>query len=406
MADNSYDQTKPGNAVRRGARPFAGPAGIGLGGPRAPILKPLAPPFRPPKAPLVPARVSRAVRPPAETAGTADQGVAPVPQPTAPAAMSHASETSPVGVVADTAHSAVVSPASFGACAEELDQAAPPAAAAEVAPSPDDDLSVGLPGALSDPGAQVDADWAEEILPAAALEPSAADTAGPAWLDDSTFAVGDVDGSDLELPDVNASAVDPAPARRPAWLESLDEAPDAGTAATTSLEPLPEHPPADADWAGPLVAEYAPYVATPDDVGADIAAVWSIGTPPTGQPLQPDVAAAEAAALEEDSLATTLQAPLGVLETPEGVAPVTEVAAPALQALDAGVLEPTCVPAGGETEVSPRDVVGATLERLAGMVRAGQIDVRSVAPRASEASVLASVLAALLARETGGSANG
>jgi hypothetical protein len=62
-------------------------------------------------------------------------------------------------------------------------------------------------------------------------------------------------------------------------------------------------------------------------------------------------------------------------------------------AIDAATDEPAAIV---DPEVAAGIRVSATLDRLAEQVRGGDIDISSVAPGATDAAVLASVLAALL----------
>jgi hypothetical protein len=124
-------------------------------------------------------------------------------------------------------------------------------------------------------------------------------------------------------------------------------------------------------WPDQLLAEYAPYAApssaTPTHVALTADAPGADAPTPTG------VIGMEAVPEGEHSLAAPVQ--VGAGETLEA-------------------------PTSLEAKASAGTHVSATLDRLAERVRRGEIDISSVAPEATEAAVLASVLATLLGGST------
>jgi hypothetical protein len=176
------------------------------------------------------------------------------------------------------------------------------------------------------------------------------------------------------------------------------------------------------------------------DAHAAFDAVWA-GSAPSSAPAQEIPAPLPAAPLDEASLGTALEAPHPWAEeltagmdayqasAPEPVEPAQATPSAGLpawlvdepppapvesngidtiitppwpqQAIEetfvaAAAADPSPMPEAIEQRSSAGERVSTTLDRLAQRVRAGEIDVSSVAPEATDAAVLASVLAALL----------
>ena len=138
-------------------------------------------------------------------------------------------------------------------------------------------------------------------------------------------------------------------------------------------------------WPDPLLAEYAPYVSVSRETPAYLAVMPPTLPPPSGRT---DIVHADA---ETETSAESDPSPLVPYE------PVAELsmASESLQ-----VAQPLAVEAAESVAELDRRVavmrISATFDRLAERVRGGEIDVSSVAPDATDAAVLASVLAALL----------
>jgi hypothetical protein len=122
-------------------------------------------------------------------------------------------------------------------------------------------------------------------------------------------------------------------------------------------------------WPDALVAEYAPYIAASWETPAYLGVISA--EPPEGHAVDvtTDIPSADDAS-----------PPSVAAEIPPTV-------------IEAETVEPVAI-------VDPKVAAGirasATLDRLAEQVRGGEIDISSVAPGATDAAVLASVLAALL----------
>lgn len=266
------------------------------------------------------------------------------------------------------------------------------ASAAAPAPSPSP-LGQGALGGGSD----AECLWADEASAAAeaavapATEPAAhgsdledawpvADAEIPGWLadDDTVVTAGQSSGDWSEMTPIpsaddviamppvdNAIAVDDVTSGT--WGdETLGAAP-----AAVPGDPVPDQlatPFAAASdaWPDQLLAEYAPYAAPSCETPTHVAAV---------------TADAPVAAVTTDAIGTEA--------VPEAEHSLTDPVQ-----MGAGVtLE---APTSTEAKPSAGSYVSATLDRLAERVRRGEIDISSVAPEATEAAVLASVLATLL----------
>jgi hypothetical protein len=174
--------------------------------------------------------------------------------------------------------------------------------------------------------------------------PSADDVIGMAPVDDA-IAVGDV--------------------ASPASSDETSAAAAAGVHAVPDQMATPFAAGADV-WPDQLLAEYAPYAAPSAEPPGYVAAVTA-DAPVADGPTE--TIAMEAGSEGEHSLADLVQ--VGAGDTLEA-------------------------PTSTEAKPSAGSYVSATLDRLAERVRRGEIDISSVAPEATEAAVLASVLATLL----------
>lgn len=264
------------------------------------------------------------------------------------------------------------------------------AAAAAPPPSPLDQAALGS-------GSDAECLWADEASAAAeaAVAPETgraaqgpdvegawpvADAEMPAWLadDDTAVTAGQSSGDWSEMPAIpsaddviamppvdNVIGVDDV-----AHAASSEETLGADPAASPA-DPVPDQmatPFAAASdvWPDQLLAEYAPYAAPSPETPTQVAAVTADA--PVAD-ATPDTVGVEAVPEAEHSLAAPVHTDAGEL-------------------LDA--------PTATEAKPSAGSYVSATLDRLAERVRRGEIDISSVAPEATEAAVLASVLATLL----------
>jgi len=432
MAEQKNEDTKPA-AARRAVRPFVGPAGASPGS--RPLLRPPAPNDRPRPAafapPVPPERPSLGTAPDRAAAVAVD--AAPVPAPLDAPRVAH--DSPPAAAIAEstlaptfaapakdltvpvasnptaerdsiaTSRTPIASPTvrpmtsetvaidAFDAFesvwdASTTDHIAP--APDGVVASPLDELSLG--GGLDGPHR-----WTEEITaapeqavdaPAAPAspgdesvvapswpEPAAGEIAMPPWLaDDPEPVVAAPTASDSMQPThlETSNALE-----LPAAADSETMAPDADAGVVDDEN---------AQWPDPLLAEYAPYIPTPSSISAiahvasptastDDESVAAHGT------VEPSLDRPEAFAAQADPAGSEINV----------VAQTGEVEAGGVEAAGMEAAEPAAevVPAAGIR-------VSAALDRLADRVRSGEIDVSSVAAEASDAAVLASVLAALL----------
>jgi hypothetical protein len=343
MAEQNSEEPKPPLA-RRGARPFAGPA-AGASGAARPFLRPTSPGQRPAPAPFAPRTV-----PPRSTLGTA--------VPAAPATMP-AQSTAPTPIEEPLAVPAVV--------ASEADAIVVPAEPA----SP----SVVASEAALDAIDAFDALWASAGEVASPPDTTdAAPTAAASPLDESSL--GTLDAASIWSDEITGAA------------EGID----------SPTEVAPARPPAELDMPAWLADDHDP-------------------APIEGVIEDQDLALPDAAILSDDALADSRGPGHDAAEESAGPSPLIPRAAPAAveqpsPAVDEIALgdhrprfelvmeaEQTSGPSvGGQPAPSAtRGVqVSAVLDRLAEQVRSGEIDVSSIAPDATDAAMLASVLVALL----------
>ena len=398
MAEERIEDTKS-PIPRRGVRPFVGPAGAS---PAArPLLRPTAPSPRSGPAPFAPPSAK-----PRQALGTA-----PASQPpTAPAAAK-----SPPPALAPLAASTPVAPP------EIATRAPTPVAVAPVVPVVPSALPEPDPFFPVDPAAAVE----EHSRPARPITSEmvaldafdAFDTVWassdsyhtpapqpptPAPLDPESLGSGfdtfDAWAEDVTAGDTGASRAEP--------VETTAATPSIGIPAWLADDHEPT--PSDADPTGAAVPEPspvdAPMIETESSINDLAPASWS----PPAATLADDAStewseapAAETPQAEPVSHAQSLGDALAALAEshnavgPEVTAPTED--RPRFELVD----EPRA--AGSAAAPAPLDPrvahglrVSAALDRLAQQVRRGEIDISSVAPEATDAAVLASVLAALL----------
>ena len=390
MAEQKSEDTKQ-SLARRGARPFAGPA-AGASSAARPLVRPPTPgqrpvpaPFAPPAVPARPALGAQATQSaplapapamaplPLEVPAAA---IAAAPVDEAPVRGSTVSETEAMQPIASAVPVEVAPPTrarpitsemvaldaidAFDALWATASDDAPASAAATTSPAPLDEASLGMLDASSM--------WSEEI--AGAVEEGAApveEVETPARA-----------AADLEMPAWLADDYSPAAP------EAVSEQPVGGLAMPSPGEATPTGALEGTD----VVA------AEPTDV--PVADVYSLHAPSTTSSEVRAEAEAEAEASAFDE---------GSVQTADGHA--STAVSPSLGAQHTRfelVEEPTTTeraPQGlgdSSESVATRDSshVSAALDRLARRVRAGEIDVSSIAPEATDAAMLASVLAALL----------
>jgi hypothetical protein len=425
MAEQKTDETKPA-VPRRGARPFIGPAGTGAAA--RPLLRPTAAPDRPRPAAFAPPSVARTEQPSlgvAATASQADEPAAPVlvdaapsfdvatpePQTTASVQVAVASDALPdiapsiparstdepefyaghddltpppampgrpvtsemVAIDAVDAFDAVWSAAASGVAG------APPAA--QDVSSPLDELSLG--GGLDGPHLWTDeitvpldqlaavsepeSERAEDTVETVVESPDAiADLSMPSWLGDE--------------PGLEAVAVGHLGDVGPTITLADDASSDGDTSLSADVVE-------DTSWPDPLLAEYAPYIPTPSSISAII---------PAAEELAASIPATIESAVVDGSIHD--DAELSICE-PTVHRPHAEAADATKEAIMADAIPAWMHDAAAvqlDARPEPTAHVSAALARLAERVRSGEIDVSSVAAEATDAAVLASVLAALL----------
>jgi hypothetical protein len=375
MADQKTEDTKS-PLPRRGARPFAGPAGTSAA---RPFLRPVTTPQRATAAPFVPPVVPG--KPALGTTPTlAPKAPTPVVTHAVPAANPDAVASSrprPVTsemIAVDTfdAFETVWGPDNHpvGTTEPQAEPHAGPEAEPEAATSPLDESSLGS-------GIDAQAMWADDItaagdVAAGKIEPPAAPFVPP--VAESTYTT-------------PTSAI-------PAWLE--DDAP---------AEARPAEAPAQTPE---TVSELQAPAATPAWPAGEYDASYEITewTPahgvPTADDPQPLPAQSPAAAIDL-SLGTPVEAADSGVDTPTTapaefprfeLVPEPEAEPHAVEAVDSELAETTG--ALGISQGIHHRRIAAALDRLADRIRSGEIDVSSIAPDAPDAAVLASVLAALL----------
>ena len=347
MADQKTEDTKS-PLPRRGARPFVGPAGPAPAGAARPFLRPLSTPQRTTAAPFVPPVVAGKPALGGSAPAPAARAPTPVAMPAvAPIDADPAQETRPVT-------SEMVALDAFDAFDTVWDTQRPheqPVTMPEsqATASPLDELSLGS-------GTDAHKVWAEEITaaasdvmagelappPAPADEPSYAPPADaiPAWLEDDNPSMPSATIHPVGAPESPAEAPEP-PQASPAWPIAENDA-SYSLAEWTDTHAIPP-----ADSFQPAASE-SPYPAPVEP---------SLGEAVSGSP----------------ELGPQLERPRFEL-----------------------------VSASQETEAVPdarlsHDMrFAAAFDRLADRIRSGEIDVSSIAPDATDAAILASVLAALL----------
>ena len=356
MADQKTEDTKS-PLQRRGARPFAGPAGAAR-----PFLRPVATPQRATAAPFVPPVVPG--KPALGTAAPAAKAPTPVatqpvpeavPQTVAPADADVVPRTRPVT-------SEMIALDAFDAFDTVWRTHEQPVAAPEpqATTSPLDESSLGS-------GTDTHQVWAEDI----------------------TAAAGDVMAGELDAPP--APAAEPAystPAGAiPAWLE--DDNPI--TPAADATPPVAAHhlssdsveaPEASPAWP---IAEH--------DASYSLSEWTDTHSIPPADAIQPATTEPPYAGLVEPSLGEALQESAALV--PESVADAPNER-PRFELVSESQ-ETEALPTAIPDSRTIRDMrVASALDRLAERIRSGEIDVSSIAPDAPDAAILASVLAALL----------
>jgi hypothetical protein len=363
MADQNNDDSKTPFA-RRGARPFGGPATSPA--PSRPFIRPVTaqrPTAAPFVSPVVPGKLvlrnaapAPAVEPPAPVAPSA------IPLPEADAAPLSAGPVPSEMAALDA----------IDAFDEVWGVAEPPGAPSESAAvaSPLDELSLGS-------GTEGQHQWAEDItaddIPAGKPETVAAPVA-------------------FEPTDSSA------PSTTPAWLED-----------DVALPPVPSESPV-VSMSSPAVTDVpsAPSVVSPV---ADVEGLYSLGewTDSHTIPASDEIMGV----LPEPMLAPIVEA-LGdaAPASPDRVADDaqrTPEPHPRFELVEASPEKPqpevprdelpvaSVTPAPAAFAFAPHEArIAATFDRLADRVRSGEIDVSSIAPDATDAAVVASVLVALL----------
>jgi hypothetical protein len=193
-----------------------------------------------------------------------------------------------------------------------------------------------------------------------------------AWSDAPSFpSADDVLGHDI-MPEVSSSeALGEATAPSPESVHEIDtQLASAGLASDDLLTTPAVHRTPDAEpWPDALVAEYAPYIAASWETPAYLGVISA-----------------------EPPVAHTVDVTMDIPSAEDASPPAVAAEIPP-HAIDAATVEPAAIV---DPKVAAGIRVSATLDRLAEQVRGGDIDISSVAPGATDAAVLASVLAALL----------
>ena len=447
MAEQKIDDTKIA-AARRGARPFAGPTGAATS-PR-PFSRPAAPAARPANGPFAAPSAGRpalgAVAPPlrpAETPVAAEAASAPeqraVPHPvivassTATSAEAHAE-----GITSALAAAIVeVAPSRRPVTSEMVALDAVDAFEAawngvdaiDSRPLTDSQpLEILTPSAIDEAslgagGGEGDYVWTHDMVApdAPALAEHVPDEQNrdgdggwptaeigmPVWhADDSEGASNVAATLDADLDWFDAPSIpsaDDVIASSAATISPLGDAaettaetphprltPSAASEPVSNGEPTPMTPFTTAvveteSWPDPLLAEYAPYVSVSRETPAYLVVMPPTLPAPSGRI---DIAHADAETETSAGLDLTLL-------------PYEPVAELSMASELLHVAQPLAVeraePVGEvDRRVAAAMRISATLGRLAERVRGGEIDVSFVAPDATDAAILASVLAALL----------
>lgn len=346
MAEEKIEDPKP-PVARRGARPFAGPAGASSSA--RPFLRPAVPSPRPGAAPFVPhgARPHPAL------------GVNPSAQPSPGPVTS--------GSAALDAFDAL--DAMWASPAGQHTPAAPPPS-----PAPLDASSLGS-------GLDAHDAWVDDIAPTGERAPAPPEPAAelvtpslgiPAWLAD-----------------------DPAPTT-PELGTQLPRTPGGSALDLPETRPDTSAPPPETSTPGLPGPDGEEYETEP--TAATHASFWSAPETPTDYPVSDwaDAAVNGTGSAEQDGVTESLG---------DGVSAFAETTVhhgaeprerPRFELVEERGDSETIPTEASEPSVQHVVWVSAALDRLAQRVRGGEIDVSSVAPDASEAAVLASVLAALL----------
>ena len=364
MADQKNDDTTTPFA-RRGARPFAGPSAASA--PSRPLIRPVTaqrPTAAPFVAPVAPGKLVSRNAAPAPAAKT--------PTPVAPRSIPSSDVDSSLSTRPVTGEMGALD--AIDAFDEVWSVSAPsgrPVEPGRVA-SPLDELSLGI-------GTDGQQPWAEDLpasdLPASDLRAGESDTpVGPVTLESS-----------------NDSAASPAPA----WLE--DDSPAVPTVGPVASESTP-------------TVNAVPSLPTVVQPVSDVSGGYGFGEwtdshtipafdeimgvrpeQPVGPVLEPLGDTPPAQADEAVDKAPGPPEPSPRFE-------LVEASEEAVTDVNGEKAEPAVVTAARIAEAfSPHEArIAATFDRLADRVRSGEIDVSSIAPEATDAAVLASVLAALL----------
>jgi len=365
MADQKNDETKTPFA-RRGARPFGGPPHSSA--PNRPFIRPAAP-QRPTAAPFVaPVAPGKLVL---RNAGPAP--VTKTPTPVAPPTIPSADVATPVSTRPVTGEIGVLDAIdAFDAAWKMSEAPGRPVEPGPVAP-PLDELSLGS-------GTDGQALCAEDI------------TAEDITAEDISSGESETVATPITLESNDAAA-----STMPAWLED-----DVAPPAEPTRAPLePENTPVATDV--PSMPTVAPPVS--DVSGGYGFGEWTdshmipafdeiMGVLPE-QPVAP-VLESLGEALPAQSGGTGDEAPASPEPSPRfELVDVNQEPRPEVDRDDPQPAVVVAVPAA--EAYSPHEArIAATFDRLADRVRSGEIDVSSIAPEATDAAVLASVLAALL----------
>jgi hypothetical protein len=414
MAEQKIDDTKA-PAAPRGARPFAGPAAPSAA---RPFLRPAAPAVRPSGAPFAPAAGTRpaASRP---SLGISAAASPPAPTPTAV----------PVHVVPQAEYEPVTGPVA-APLIEVVPQIEEVAAEAEPATPESPRRRVTSEMVALDAFDAFDAVWGRSDTVGSAAAPApppspldevalgSGSEAECLWPDEASAAAeaaaGPETGAAAHGPDV-ADACQVADTEMPTWLADEDTVATAGQSIDWSE--VPSIPSADDVIAMPLlddaiaVDDVAPAASGDETLGADTSAApadprpdqmatpFAAGSDPWPDQLLAEYAPYAAPACETPTHVAAVAPDATVADGSTdviGMEAPPEAERPLAGPVQVGAEETLEAPTSTQAKASAGSYVSATLDRLAERVRRGEIDISSVAPEATEAAVLASVLATLL----------
>jgi len=356
MADQKNDDTKT-PFTRRGARPFGGTPGVAAPSRPFPFMRP-ATAQRPTAAPFVAPVVSGKL----VLRNAAPTPTAKTPTPVAPPSIPSTDIDSTLRSTRPATNEIVARDA-LDAVWDESEPASHPVEPGPVAAAGLDEVALGS-------GADGQQPWAEDItanaIPAAESDAAAsvsleASGNAPAWLGDDAGPAALATPGPVE-PEITASA-DDVPSRPTGVQPVLDAGGGYGFGEWTDSHTIPAFD----EIMGGLPEQPVPPV------------IESLGDAPPGPA---DLAGDAAPELREPSprleLVEASQDPHADGNR-EGPGPAIVAAMPTVESY------------------SPHEArIAATFDRLADRVRSGEIDVTSIAPEATDAAVLASVLAALL----------